>query len=209
MDFEMTISRSVCGYPKPDGSGLSALLRPEYDKFGMTNFTNMTTVVACWRNSKPIQQWFYDNVLSEDGRSGSLVDVRYIRELRETALKMLETLDGKRFVMEKAEKRCKKGGLYKSMKFNVSRLDEMYGRLNTMFVVPRKFDKVVLKEFPLWHLSRIHPFENNAERVAFVLDLIRTVLMFDRLLAEHDRLVKENVVYYTYSIIIHKKLQNN
>ena len=108
MDFETAISRSVCGYPKPDGTGLSALLRPEYDKFGMTNFTNMTTVVACWRNSKPIHQWFFDNALPEDewggSSDGSIVDVKHIRKLRKTALKMLETLDGKRFVMEKAVK---------------------------------------------------------------------------------------------------------
>ena len=143
-----------------------------------------------------ILKWFteYGDADCENCGMGAYVNIDVIAELCETCRIVLDSFDGKRLkLLEYLQNKAP--DFQRSLKFNSKNLDEMYRKVNTIFVIPKSFDKIVENEFGSLYI----PFRNNDDRVYFLLNAIKTVLMLDGILDEHEELEKEVYVDYIFN----------
>ena len=95
MGLDMTISRTVHGYRKADGTLSNSFDDYKTDEFGCSNSEYVTTQAAYWRKANAIHKWFVDNVQNGEDDCGTYdIDVLTLKKLRNVCRKILNKMRG-------------------------------------------------------------------------------------------------------------------
>ena len=196
MGLDMTISRTVHGYRKADGTLSNSFDDYETDEFGVSNSEYVTTQAAYWRKANSIHGWFVNNVQNGEDDCGTYeIDIDTLKKLRGVCMDVLGKMRG--MVLEVPDKYAAD-----------------FAKWFPNGEVPRK---VVIDPDNLSELAKVtgyHEFSEDADigicetilptqsgfffgdtkyNGNYIQDIVKTILMLDRIIAQDKKYQKIGV----------------
>lgn len=168
------------------------------DEFGVSNRVEITEQVCYLRKANQIHRWFVDNVQDgEDNCQESYVEENKLKELYNICKKIVEKLNGVEFTISDSSREIIVFGKFKeSFKFNSKNIKQYFKGndciWNYTFKISDDLKKYIDDNLPCGEGFFFGTYEYDG---GYVYDIIKTILMFDRLFKKLD-VYKKNKVWF-------------